>query len=90
MTSFFVLLLLGSLSASLGMRVLSRLVTHSLTYSLTHSLTYSLTQAAIGTGLSIMLPSFAAYANQEVGSIPTTGLVFKDYLKGALVLITLY
>ena len=70
-SSFFTLLLLMSMSASLGMRLVSRL-------------------AAIGAGLTIMLPSFAAFANQEIGSIPTTGFVFKDYLKGILALNTLY
>lgn len=37
--------------------------------------------AAIGVGLSIMLPSYAAVATQEIGNIPTTGFVFKDYLR---------
>ncbi len=46
--------------------------------------------AAFGAGVAIMLPSFAAFANQEIGSIPTTGFVFKDYLKGIVALNTLY
>jgi len=37
--------------------------------------------AAIGVGLSVMLPSCAAVATQEIGNIPTTGFVFKDYLR---------